>query len=136
MPANCNQNKSTNETMNALQPAPSKKKRKKDKNAGLFYSLTKDTNAVNKIVKVQPKPHPQAPKIQMNVNLSKQLDKKLNLNANKKKTKTASGAKVKLKNILQPATKRSSLLQLANALKAKTNPSSSSQGDKLKHLLR
>lgn len=107
-----------------------KKKRKKDKNAGLLFSVVKDSNtSKQKIVKSQPQPST----VQVKLNVPKPFDKKPNKNKNKGKLQNKS--KTKTKNIPQPVPKRSSLLQLANALKSKSNQSMSS-GDKLKQLLR
>lgn len=111
-----------------------KKKRKKDKTAGLLFSVVKDSNtSEQKIVKSKPQPLPQSSTVQVKLNVPKQFDKKPNRNKNKGKLQNKS--KSKMKNIPQPAPKRSSLLQLANALKSKSNQSISSE-DKLKQLLR
>lgn len=108
-----------------------KKKRKKDKNAGLLYSVNKDDHSVKAVTKIKRK-----------------LD---NLNIQKKKKKHQAPIKSKLLALERPKVnkkitakkgvkslpQRNNLLQLANALKSKGSPSgSNSQADKLKQLLR
>ncbi|XP_055299579.1 uncharacterized protein LOC129567065 [Sitodiplosis mosellana] len=114
-------------------PAPVKKK-KKDKNAGLLYSLKKDdTNSAKKIVNLCQQT--QTLNIQKKAIGSNQFNKNTNQNANKNKRNTPKGPKQKSKNISQPAPRRANIMLLANALKAKSNQSNS-QVDKLKQMLR
>lgn len=107
-----------------------KKKRKKDKNAGLLYSMQKDNNdSSKKIAKLLPKPS------MVETYIPNLFDRKPKVNKNK--GKTANGPKTKPKNTPKTAPKRHSLLHLANALKSQSNqPKLNSQEDKLKKLLR
>lgn len=124
-------NKSIGSSVEQLQK---KKKRKKDKTAGLLFSVVKDSSTSKQtIVKSQPQPLLQPSTVQLKFNVPKPFDKKSNGNKNKGKLQNKS--KTKMKNIPQPVPKRSSLLQLANALKSKSNQPVSSE-NKLKHLLR
>lgn len=121
-----------------------KKKRKKDKNAGLLYSINTAENSMKVVNNVKQKlqqlniqkssfssipnqnikRHPTPNKNELNL----QIQSKVNIKSSAKK-----GAK----NVFQPTPKRNNLLQLANALKAKGNQSgSNSQADKLKQLLK
>lgn len=115
-----------------------KKKRKKDKNAGLLYSINKDDNSAKAVINIKQKIQKldiQKPSIST---ISNQHTKK-HQNPNKNKPHLQIQSKVNMKNTTkkQPTPKRNNLLQLANALKSKGNPSgSSSQADKLKQLLR
>lgn len=121
-----------------------KKKRKKDKNAGLLYSMNKDDHSVKAVTNIKQKLQNlniQKPSISK---ISNQNTKK-HQNPNKNKPNLQIQSKVNMKNttkkgaknIPQPSAKRNNLLQLANALKSKGNPSgSNSQADKLKQLLR
>lgn len=130
------------------QQSSSKKKRKKDKNAGLTYSLSNSAplkkdegKATKKIINLceQTKTmHIQKkPIISTIQNQTKNTQNHQNGNKNKvNKNQAAKGPKVKSKNISQAPPKRNNLLLLANALKAKSAPSSSSQTDKLKKMLR
>lgn len=116
---------------------PSKKKRKKDKNAGLLYSLDKGSgNSATKIVNLCQQT--QSLNIQKRPNAPYQPNKNVhsNLNKNATKNKANKGPSNKAKNFAQPLPKRSNLLQLANALKTKSNPSGSNHADKLKQMLR
>lgn len=121
-----------------------KKKRKKDKNAGLLYSINKDDKSVKTVTKINRKLQKldiQKPSIST---ISNQNTKKhQNVNKNKpslqiqSKVNMKNASKKGAKNISQPTPKRNNLLQLANALKSKGNPSgSNSPSDKLKQLLR
>lgn len=115
--------------------APAKKKKnKKDKNAGLLYSLKKDeTNSAKKIVNLCQQT--QTLQIQKKTPVTNQLNKNTYKNANKNKMNTQKGSKQKSKNISQSAPRRTNILLLANALKAKSNQSNS-HVDKLKQMLR
>lgn len=125
------QNKSIGSSVE--QQLQKKKKRKKDKTAGLLFSVVKDSTSKQNIVKSQPQPLLQPSTVQLKFNKPKPFDKKPN--GNKNKGKLHNKSKTKMKNIPQPVPKRSSLLQLANALKSKSNQPVSSE-NKLKHLLR
>lgn len=117
-----------------------KKKRKKDKNAGLLYSMKKDDNAVKTVTNINQKLQKlniEKPSVST---ISNQNTKK-HQNANKGKPNLQIQSKVNKKNTAKKGVKnfpqRNNLLQLANALKAKSSPSgSNSQADKLKQLLR
>lgn len=119
----------------------SKKKRKRDKNAGLLYSINKDDHSVKAVANIKQKlqhlnnkkpslstPSNQNRKIHQNLNKQPQIQSKV--------TMKAATAKKCVKNHPQSAAKRNNLLQLAKALKTKANQSSTnSQADKLKQLL-
>lgn len=115
--------------------APAKKKKnKRDKNAGLLYSLKKDdTNSAKKIVNLCHQT--QTLQIQKKTPVSNQPNKSTNNSANKSKMSTQKGSKPKSKNISQPAPRRTNILLLANALKAKSSQSNS-HVDKLKQMLK
>lgn len=128
----------------ASEPQPSKKKRKKDKNAGLLISLKKEHNKPAKKIGhlVQ---QTQSMAIQKTVTASSQLNKSFITNLNKSANKyvkkgkgnVQKGVNKKAKTVAQPKPKRPNLLLLANALKAKSNHSkSNSHEDKLKQMLR
>lgn len=121
-----------------------KKKRKKDKNAGLLYSIDKGDNSVRAVSNFKQKLQKlnieklsasrtlnQNPTKHRNFTKNKpslQIQSKINLKANTKKKRP--------KNVPQPPAKRNNLLQLANALKANSNQSgATSQADKIKQLL-
>lgn len=125
-------NKRPIEPVSESQQVPSKKKRKKDKNAGLLYSLkTNEKTSEKKIVNLCQQT--QTLNIQKKTNALNQPNKHLKKNSNKNKANTPNN-KVKNKIMLTP--KRNNLVLLANALKATSNQSSSSQTDKLKQMLR
>lgn len=114
-----------------------KKKRKKDKNAGLLYSLNKDDNSVKAVTNIKQK--------LQNLNIEKasvstisNQNTKNHQNPNKNKNKSNLLKNTAKKGAIpQPSAKRNNLLHLANALKAKGSPSgANSQVDKLKQLLR
>lgn len=138
--ANVVRNIRASETVNIHEQLKSKKKRKKDKNAGLLYSLKKnDDNTAKSVVnlcqKTQTLNIQQKSTIQLKPNISN--NKNSNSNANKNNAKLSNRPKAKLKNITQPLPKRNNLLLLANALKANSKQSTSStQADKLKQMLR
>lgn len=124
----------TIETVNLSHQTTAKKKKKKDKTAGLLYTLNKnDNNATKKMINLCQQT--QTLNIQKRVNVTKQFNKNTQQNANKNKPNTSTGPKQKSKNISQPAPRRNNLLLLANALKAKGSQSNS-QADKLKQMLR
>lgn len=143
-------NESNNMVLTEVKPVESepprtkkaKKKRNKDINAGLLYSLQKDTNSVKTLVNInqklqtlnieKTKSTPIQPKItlQQSKKNSPKPPKQSILNPKKSSCKI-------VKNISQPMGKRSNLLQLANALKSKGYQSNSkSSADKLKQLLK
>lgn len=112
----------------------SKKKRKKDKNAGLLFSVNKLDNSVKK-VDINRKM--QSLDIQRTSNVGKSMNQQVNKNKNKNQSKSKTNLAKAMKNIPQPAIKRNSLLQLAHALNAKGNQSGSKTStDKLKQMLR
>lgn len=112
----------------------SAKKRKKDKNAGLLYSVNKVDNSVKKI-DINRKM--QSLNIQKISNVPFQVGKNKKNNNPQNQSKSKSNRTKVTKNIPQPAMKRNNLLQLAHALKAKGNPSGSKTStDKLKQMLR
>lgn len=121
-----------------------KKKRKKDKNAGLLYAMNKTDNSIKAVTNVKEKLQKlniQKPSVSTITNQN--TKKSQNTNKNKpnlqiqSKVNMKGAAKKGVKNIPQPSVKRNNLLQLANALKAKGNQSgTNSQADKLKQLLR
>lgn len=143
-------NKQWNQTtLDAPSQSSTKKKRNKDKSAGLLYTVNKDDNSVKKTAQIKQKPQisnvQKKPKKQLvpfehwtqcyrpghqNPNNKGNLQNERNTKHKQIHTKNT-------KNMPPPVVKRNCLLQLANALKAKSNPSgSSTQADKLKHLLK
>lgn len=116
-----------------------KKKRKRDKNAGLLYAVNKDDNSVKAVTNVKLKFDKL--NIQKAASTSSNQNIKKHQIHNKGKSNATKQSKVNVKNTPKKGVKslpqRNNLLQLANALKAKGNPSgSNSQADKLKQLLR
>lgn len=123
----------------SAEPSKSKKKRKKDKNAGLLYTLKKtyDNNAKTMVnlcqqtqtMNIQKKPNVSQSSIQSIIN------KSINQATNKNKSKPNKGQQPK--NLKQPPPKRNALLHLAKALKANNDKSSSNlTNDKLKKMFR
>lgn len=115
-----------------------KKKRKRDKNAGLLYSVNKDDNSVKAVTIVKQKFDKL--NIQKPTSTSSQNMKKHQA-PNKSKSNAPTQSKVKTKNTAKKGGKslpqRNNLLQLANALKSQGSSSgSNSPADKLKQLLR
>lgn len=138
-----------NKASDKLLPEPvcnkkSKKKRKKDKNAGLLYSIKKDDNSVKAVINIKQKLQKlDIQKPSLSTISSQNTKKHQNPNKNKPSLQLQSRVNMKnttkkgAKNTQKPPAKRNNLLQLANALKSKGNPSgSNSQADKLKQLLR
>lgn len=134
------------ESTDTLQQPP-KKKRKKDKSAGLLYTFNK--LSVKKVAqpcqqkKMDPCKQPSISNVPAKVNVpaktnvTKEFSRKLiqNVPKNKNQAKKQNAPKAKMKNVPQQAPKRNSLLLLANALKAKSSQSGS-PGDKLKQMLK
>lgn len=128
----------------ALEPQPSKKKRKRDKTAGLLFTLNKEhSKSVKNLGNLCQQT--QSLIIHKTPNASSQPNKSFNINSNKiankntikNKGNVQKGPNKKAKTVVQPPPKRHNMLLLANALKAKSShPKNNSHEDKLKRMLR
>lgn len=101
-----------------------KRKHKKDKTAGLLYTMNKDDKQVQKVVQKK------------NANIVAVAPKKSGKNKSKGILGGAQKPKVKMTNLMAPShiLKKPSILQLANALKKK-NAEPTTTADKLKKML-
>lgn len=135
--------KPSNETIfHAPSELSTKKRRKKDKSAGLLYTVNKDDNSVKKTGQIIQKL--QISNIQKKSIVPSQSYKTAHQSPgtrgklqNQTNTKHKKIQTKHMKNVALPVVKRNTLLQLANALKSKSNQSgASSQTDKLKQLLK
>lgn len=101
-----------------------KRKHKKDKTAGLLYTMNKDDKQVQKVVQKQ------------KANIVAVAPKKAGKNKSNTTLGGAQKPKVKMTNLMAPShiLKKPSILQLANALKKK-NAEPTTTADKLKKML-
>lgn len=116
-----------------VEPPMKKKKRKKDKSAGLLFTINKDNQKAEKVQTATTHSNSQTNSLGKKLKISLTLNQpKQNNKSNEKK------ATVQLKSAAPAFHKKSGLLQLANALKAKGNQSTSnkSSNDKLKQMMR
>lgn len=128
------ENQGVAKSLDSPQKQSKKKHRKKDKNAGLLYTVKEETKSVFKpptlsTMKCKPAELTLTAKKQ-NIKLS---NVKLNSDTKKKKMQSHPSKNI----VVQHKQKRNNLLQLANALKTKDHQlSASSSNDKLRQMFK